>query len=190
MGSPAAADQVGSGCKLAGLTATAMWLALSSLFLACPGWAKLKKGADAPGFSLSGLDGGTYALADYKGKVLVLDFWATWCRPCRMELPEIEKAWQTLKKQREAGQVQFLLVNTDPKNEKTILALQKDLSLTIPVVLDKDNKASISYEVESIPRLFLIDGQGKVISIDVGYRPGVGSSLVGKVRFLLPKPVR
>ncbi|CAH0177364.1 MULTISPECIES: TlpA disulfide reductase family protein [Peribacillus] len=124
----------------------------------------LKIGAKAPNFSLKTLDGKQVELSDYKGKKVMLNFWATWCPPCKKEMPDMEKYTQ------QAGDdVVVLAVNIDPEND--VQAFVEDNGITFTIPLDSQsakNPVNERYKILSIPTTYFIDKQGiirnKVIS--------------------------
>ncbi|MCF6210915.1 MAG: TlpA family protein disulfide reductase [Gammaproteobacteria bacterium] len=118
----------------------------------------------APGFTLKNLLGENASLSDYHGKVVLLNFWATWCAPCRKEMPSMEKLWQTY---REQGLV-ILAVSTDNGGEPRIKNFVRRLNLTFPILLDPDSLASDRYQVSGIPVSFLIDRQGRIAAHVLG----------------------
>ncbi|ASS92628.1 redoxin domain-containing protein [Peribacillus simplex] len=124
----------------------------------------LKIGAKAPNFSLKTLDGKQVELSDYKGKKVMLNFWATWCPPCKKEMPDMEKYTQ------QAGDdVVVLAVNIDPENDVQSFVDDNGITFTIP--LDSQsakNPVNERYKILSIPTTYFIDKEGiirnKVIS--------------------------
>ncbi|MBT2664070.1 TlpA family protein disulfide reductase [Bacillus sp. ISL-4] len=124
----------------------------------------LKIGAKAPNFSLKTLDGKQVELSDYKGKKVMLNFWATWCPPCKKEMPDMEKYAQ------QAGDdVVVLAVNIDPEND--VQAFVEDNGITFTIPLDSQsakNPVNERYKILSIPTTYFIDKEGiirnKVIS--------------------------
>jgi peroxiredoxin len=124
----------------------------------------LKIGAKAPNFSLKTLDGKQVELSDYKGKKVMLNFWATWCPPCKKEMPDMEKYTQ------QAGDdVVVLAVNIDPEND--VQAFVEDNGITFTIPLDSQsakNPVNERYKILSIPTTYFIDKKGiirnKVIS--------------------------
>ncbi len=124
----------------------------------------LKIGAKAPNFSLKTLDGKQVELSDYKGKKVMLNFWATWCPPCKKEMPDMEKYTQ------QAGDdVVVLAVNIDPEND--VQAFVDDNGITFTIPLDSQsakNPVNERYKILSIPTTYFIDKEGiirnKVIS--------------------------
>jgi peroxiredoxin len=109
----------------------------------------------APRFTARTLDGGTVALADYRGKLVVLNFWASWCGPCRSEMPAIEAASSRYK---DAGVV-FLGVNVQ-ESTATVAAFVDEFRLSFPILLDPNGTVSAIYRVRSLPTTFFIDRDG------------------------------
>jgi len=131
----------------------------------------------APAFSLRDLDGHAVSLSDYKGKVLVLDFWATWCRPCRMSFPAMQ---MLMDKYKADPDVRFLFVDTREKSDTTVDLARKILAenhYTFPVALDQwrdgANKDKVLKEFggQAIPLKLVIDKQGVVRFLELGYNP-------------------
>jgi len=144
--------------------------ALAAL-LAGAAWSVAEKGKPAPGFSLKTLDGKTIRLSDYKNKkVVVLSFWATWCPPCKMELPVLQTIW----KQYEKKPVQILGINVD--NRGDVRATVKEKGLTFPILIDTQ-RVSDDYGVQAIPTLVIIDKKGIVREIHVGFNPNMEKEL-------------
>jgi len=123
------------------------------------------EGKQAPDFSLKALDGKTYKLSDLKGKVVLIDFWATWCGPCREELPIIEKL------HREFKDKNLVALGISNEDRDTIEKFLKNNPLTFPILLDEKGKVAKSYRVVAIPRLLLIDKTGKIRKDILGYNP-------------------
>jgi peroxiredoxin len=116
------------------------------------------------GFTLSGLDGKTYALDALRGKIVLVNFWATWCPPCRKEMPDMEKLYQ-----RFASKGLIVLAVSDEKRE-TVEEFLKKQNYTFPVLLDPDRKVNTSFSVEGIPKSFLFDRQGKLAAQSIDMR--------------------
>lgn len=116
----------------------------------------LQTGQPAPDFTLNTVDGNTVKLSDYKGKVVMVNFWASWCEPCRQEMPDIEKAYVTYKDQ---GFV-VLGVNINEKNVP-IQGFVNQYGLTFPILMDHDSKVAVDlYRVKPIPTSFFVDRDG------------------------------
>lgn len=112
----------------------------------------------APDFELQSLDGKKVKLSDYKGKKILLNFWATWCPPCRIEMPHMEKFYEEFEKK----DVVVLAVNLT-RTEKSVEDVPKfvgEYGLTFPVVLDEKGIVSNYYQVVAYPTSYFIDSQG------------------------------
>jgi thiol-disulfide isomerase/thioredoxin len=136
----------------------------------------------APGFQLSGRGGKTIDLSQYKGQVVMINFWATWCGPCRQEMPLLEDIY---KKYKPMG---FTLVgvNVEPATgdpEGWLSKLPKQV--TFPVAFDVDSKVSKLYKVAGMPTTVFIDRKGNVREIHRGYKPGDENIYLTQIRAML-----
>ncbi len=120
----------------------------------------------APDFTLPSLDGQTVRLSDLRGKAVLLNFWATWCAPCRLEMPTIDKAYQEYK----SRGLEILAVSLDAGSNSVVKHFMQELKLDFPVLLDPDMEVLRLYRQFSIPATFLIDKQGIVRHRELGYR--------------------
>jgi len=145
--------------------------------------AQAEDAAPAPDFALSDLAGKQVKLADYRGKVVLLDFWATWCPPCREELPHIEKIHRDL-----AAKGLVVLGMNLGEPAETVRNFVQQNKLTFRVLLDTQGKAAEAYDVEGIPHVVLIDHQGRVRETQSGYAPGMEKQLREKIERLLAAP--
>ena len=137
-------------------------------------------GKPAPDFTLTDLAGQEVTLASLKGKVVVLDFWATWCPPCVKALPIVAETVASFK---DRGVV-FYAVNAREDKAK-IEAFLQSKSLDIPVLLDRDGGVMKLYGVSSIPQTFIVDQEGIVRSIHRGFSPQLGERLTGELDALV-----
>jgi cytochrome c biogenesis protein CcmG, thiol:disulfide interchange protein DsbE len=119
-------------------------------------------GHPAPDFMLTTVAGKTVKLSELRGTPVVLNFWATWCPPCRAELPELQAASQRL-----AGQVAIIGVD-QAEAPADVQAFASKLGLTYPLPLDTNGDASRRYAVRSLPTTFFIDRAGTIRQIQVG----------------------
>jgi peroxiredoxin len=127
-------------------------------------------GKPAPDFHLAALHGHTVSPADFRGKMLVVTFWASWCAPCRMELPALEKFYRQTHK----GDANYEIVSINIDEERAAAeSAATELKLPFAVLLDPASKILRAYNVDAIPALFVIDKDGKVIHAQVGFQPGL-----------------
>jgi len=139
----------------------------------------------APGFTLAALDGRESNLSDYKGKVMLLNFWATWCAPCLREMPGMENLSQ---KFRDDEFVVLGISNDQPRYKKRVATFIKRLNLTFPVLLDSDGKVSDDFSVAGIPVSFLIARDGTVLAHVVGEREWDSVEAFELIEYLLRQP--
>jgi peroxiredoxin len=116
----------------------------------------------APDFTLTSLDGETITLSRYAGKPVVLNYWATWCPPCRIEMPHFQRASEEYN-----GRVIFLGIN-QAESEQLIRDFRAEYGLTYPLLLDPDLTAHNLYSVLNLPTTVFIDAQGVVREVIVG----------------------
>lgn len=121
---------------------------------------KPQEGFQAPDFTLTNLKGEKVKLSDFRGKPVFLNFWATWCPPCRAEMPLIQKLHQQKK-------IQVLTVNIQ-EDQQTIEKFLKKNHYTFPVLLDKQGKVANQYWIQGIPTTFIIDRQGIIQAVWIG----------------------
>ncbi|MDR0447107.1 MAG: TlpA family protein disulfide reductase [Treponema sp.] len=123
----------------------------------------LKERRNPIDFSLPLLTGGNASLSSYRGKVVLLNFWATWCPPCRAEMPSMEVLYQRLKNQG----LEILAVDLG-EDTATVQQFIRNNPYTFPVLLDRNNRIGSQYGARSIPTTFVIDREGKIIGGVVG----------------------
>ncbi len=115
-------------------------------------------------FSLSALDGKTYTLSTLRGKVVLVNFWATWCPPCRKEMPDMEKLYEQY-----AAKGFVVLGISDEEREKVAPFIQKQ-GYTFPILLDPGRKAGEAFAVEGIPKSFLFNREGRLVAESIDMR--------------------
>jgi len=132
-------------------------------------------GDDAPDFTLEDLDGTKVSLADHRGSVVVLDFWATWCRPCQMGLPKLQEFanWAT----KEGLPVVVLPVDmgerqpTREAKRARVAGYWKSQGFTMPTLMDYESTTARAFQVGSIPHMVVVGPNGKVVEVQTGYNP-------------------
>jgi cytochrome c biogenesis protein CcmG/thiol:disulfide interchange protein DsbE len=142
-----------------------MMLAAVFLVFGCAQAPAVEVGKDAPAFTLADIDGKQMSLSDFKGKVIILDFFASWCPPCRQEIPDFIE----LEKQYEGEGL--AIVGVALVNAEEAKAFAAQFHINYPVLVD-DGKVSALYgPVRSIPTTFIIDKSGKIVKMYIGFRP-------------------
>ena len=124
-----------------------------------------KEGFTAPDFTLDLLDGGQLSLSELRGHPVVLNFWASWCLPCRSEMPAIENVYQRYK---DSGLIVIGLNLTSQDSESDARAFVQELGLTFPIALDRDGSVRERYQLLGLPSTYFIDQSGIIRSIIVG----------------------
>jgi peroxiredoxin len=150
------------------------------LTLAAPAPASVSPAQPAPDFTLRKLSGGNLRLAEQRGQVVMVNFWATWCGPCRVELPHLQRLHD---KYRSAGFV-LLGVNVDDQAAAGQHMAQR-MGLTFPVLHDADKAVTRRYDVGAMPGTVLIDRDGTVRHLHRGYRDGMERQYEEQIRALL-----
>lgn len=121
------------------------------------GKAVVEVGREAPAYAATTLDGAPASLADHRGKVVLLNVWATWCAPCREEIPYL----QSLYAEHAAHGLEIIGVSVDAEGtEATIRGFQKDFGMRYPIWLDPDERVQTLYMALGVPATYLIDRQG------------------------------
>ncbi|MDZ7652697.1 MAG: TlpA disulfide reductase family protein [Burkholderiaceae bacterium] len=136
--------------------------------------------AGAPDFTLPSLGGPNLRLQEQRGRVVMVNFWATWCGPCRVEMPHLARLYE---KYRGSGFV-VLAVNIDEDPRKAA-DLATKLGLRFPVLLDTEKKVSRMYDLSTMPSTVLIDRDGRVRHVHRGYRDGYEDTYEKQIRELL-----
>ena len=147
------------------------------------GISEFKEGQRGPAFSLATLDGRRAALADYRDKLVILNFWATWCVPCTDEMPTLEALW---KDYRARGLV-VLGVSVDRGGPRALLEpYVRNLALTFPILLDLDGKTASAWRVTALPATFVIKPGGEVAGNAMGAREWRSEPMQSLLTGMLP----
>ena len=118
----------------------------------------------APDFTFPGLDGKKVSLSDYRGKVVLVNIWATWCPPCVDEMPSMEKLYNKFKGQN----FEILAVSIDEPGLKAVAPFMRKFNLTFPALIDSEGAINAVYGVTGVPESFIIDKQGILIKKIIG----------------------
>jgi thiol-disulfide isomerase/thioredoxin len=130
-------------------------------------FARIDPPRSVPDFSLPDMDGKPHALHDYRGKVVLINFWATWCPPCRREMPALEQLYRKL------GDQPFVVLAVNQwEDADHVFAYMGDLNVfpSFPILFDPESKVSADFDVKGLPTSFLLDKQGRVVFRAVGGR--------------------
>jgi peroxiredoxin len=145
---------------------------------------RLHRGSPAPNITLPGLDGRMVELKDYRGKVVFLNIWATWCPTCREEMPSMEKLYQGLK----GEAFEILAVSVDKAGAKAVAPFMKAHNLSFRVLLDPEGQIARPYGVTGVPESFIINKEGIIEKIVIGPIDWTEPAIVDFFRSLLKKP--
>jgi len=162
--------------------ATVLTLALGLSVAALPTAStagNIADGASAPSFQLASMNGKPLALGELKGQVVLINFWASWCGPCRQEMPILEQLYRSY----QAAGFTLLGVNVEPK-EGDAQKFLKGTPVSFPILFDPDSKVSKLYEVSGMPSTIIVDRKGTVRYVHHGYKPGDESQYLDQIRAL------
>ena len=133
----------------------------------------------APDFALADIDGAIHRLSDYRGQVVIVNFWATWCPPCREEMPSMQRAWEEIQ---DEGIV--ILAIDVGEDEDTIFTFTADYPVEFPLLLDLDSRVIQEWPVRGLPTTFIVDPQGRIAYRAIGTRDWEDSTLLDTLRKL------
>ncbi len=141
------------------------------------------EGNPAPDFQLPDINGFNYRLSDFAGRVVVLNFWASWCTPCKVEMP----AFQSAAGEYSIDEVIFLGINVTNQDELVnVLAFLEKNGITFPVLLDQAGSTSNLYQVFSMPTTYFIDKEGTIRKVIIG-GPVSKAAIRAEIKILLDK---
>lgn len=139
----------------------------------------MPEGTRAPEFSLPDMDGNTFRLSDYRGKPLIINFWATWCPPCRAEMPSMQRAWEKLQQE----DILMLAINVG-EDEDTIFQFTANYPVDFPLLLDLDSTVTGDWPVKGLPTTYVVDPEGNLVYKAIGGREWDDEALLDQVRAL------
>lgn len=141
------------------------------------------RGVEAPDFTLPRLDGGPpVSLQEKRGEVVLLNFWATWCKPCEDEMPAMDRLYRSL--QSENFELLAVSVDEDPD---TVKAFRQRLGMSFPILLDPEQHVSSEYQTTGFPETLLIDQSGMILERYVGPRDWDHATYANRIRELLSR---
>jgi peroxiredoxin len=137
-------------------------------------------GQAAPDFALKSSTGENLRLSEFRGDVVMINFWATWCGPCRQEMPLLDELYQRY----ERVGFSLLGVNIDDDSRKAMTMIS-DLGVNFPVLFDSSKEVSKLYQVDAMPVTVIVDRGGTVRYVHQGYKPGYEDKYLDEIRSLL-----
>lgn len=138
------------------------------------------EGQPAPDFALRSSSGANLRLSEYRGDVVMINFWATWCGPCRQEMPLLDELYTRYQR---VG-FNLLGVNIDDDSGRA-MDMAKELGVSFPVLFDAQKEVSKLYAVEAMPVTVLVDREGTIRFVHHGYKPGYEEKYLNQIRSLL-----
>ncbi|PYV91139.1 MAG: TlpA family protein disulfide reductase [Acidobacteria bacterium] len=135
----------------------------------------------APQFSLANLDGKNVSLKDFADKVMVVDFWATWCGPCREEIPHLNKLYENY---RGKGLV-VVGISMDAEGPEVVKQFAKELRMEYPVVMGDENVQQDFGGIVGLPTTFIIDRKGNIVKKYTGYQPAIMQDIEQTIKELM-----
>ncbi len=155
-------------------------IAASFLFVPCPVDAAPRPGQSAPNFNVISMTGQTISMDNYRGYVLIVDFFATWCQPCRQSIPHLVEMNRTYGRQG----LQILGLSVNEGGEDAVKAFADEFRVNYPLALAGDS-TTVDFGVRSVPVMYLIDKKGKVAEIYRGFSGEIARSLEQSIKRLL-----
>jgi peroxiredoxin len=140
--------------------------------------------APAPAFRLLDLEGRAHSLSDYQGKVVFLNFWATWCGPCKVEMPAMEALYQDFQSQG----MEILAVSVDQQGAAVTRPFKEAMGLSFPILHDSDYQVGLTYGARTLPMTYVIDRKGIVRQRVFGARDWNSQEARTVMRTLLEEP--
>lgn len=160
-------------------TLAALLLALAGSTQAAGTLTPVTSDVPAPDFSLQDTAGRTHRLSDYRGKPVIINFWTTWCPPCREELPSMNRAWHQLQQEG----IAMLAINVG-EDEDTIFLFSADYPTDFPLLMDKSGEVIEQWPVKGLPTTYVVAPDGTIAYRAIGSREWDDRELLDKVRAL------
>jgi peroxiredoxin len=168
---------------IAGMVGIFVLFQLKDSFFSLSNNVPVKLGAPAPNFTFPTLDGKMVSLSDYNGKVVFLNIWATWCPPCREEMPSMEKLYKELKGQ----EFEILAVSIDASGATAVRPFMKEHGLSFPALLDTGGTIRGLYGMTGVPETYVIDKEGVIKQRIIGPRDWAAPEAIRLFRGLVEK---
>ena len=147
-------------------------------------YSPLKLDLPAPNFTFPGLDGKMVNLSDYRGNVVLVNIWATWCPPCVDEMPSMERLYKELN----GENFEILAVSIDALGTKAVAPFMKKYNLSFPALMDPDGTIKTMYRTTGVPESFIVNQKGILIKRIIGPRDWATPAVFGFFRDLLQRP--
>jgi peroxiredoxin len=133
----------------------------------------------APDFAIEDMQGKIHSLANYRGKVMIVNFWATWCPPCVKEMPSLQRAWEQLR----GENIAVLAINMG-ETKQAIERFTQRYPVDLPILLDKDVDVADAWSVKGLPTTYVVDPNGQIVFQVIGEREWDDPKLLEEIREL------
>jgi peroxiredoxin len=160
-------------------------VAVGAVVVAAALWLRPRTPGVAPDFALADLSGRAIRLSSLRGKVVLVNLWATWCPPCRDEMPSMERLYQRF---RDRGMELLAVSQDDAGARQKVADFVQDLGVTFPVLLDPEREVGSRYGVWGYPETFVLDREGRVVERVIGPRAWDSPEQIAAIEALLAAP--
>lgn len=133
----------------------------------------------APAFELPDIDDNIHKLSDYRGKPLIVNFWATWCPPCRKEMPSMERAWKII----ESQGIEMVAINVG-EDFDAVFGFTGEIDMSFPLLIDPSGKEPQRWPIRGLPTTYVINPKGEIVYQAIGGREWDDEALLNQVRAL------